>query len=147
MKKSAIALTAVISLGVIAPVYAEQYPSEQHATEDNFCPKPTPAPTVYVPQPSPTVYVPQPTVTVTSAPITITRNIPEPAPTVYVHTPAHEVIHIVYRTQYVYTDKPQTIIDLAKSQYAFNAAMTAYTKMRAKYLALVKAEKKEKNHG
>ena len=147
MKKSAIALTAILSLGVIAPVYAEDTPPTQHATEDNFCPVVPPViQTVYVdrPAPGPTVYVNVPGPTVTSAPITITRNIPEPAPTVYVHTPAHEVIHIVYRTQYVYADKPQTIIDLAKSQYAFNAAMTAYTKMRAKYLALVKAEKKEK---
>jgi len=149
MKKSVIALTVAISMGVIAPVYGEDKPPAQHATDDNFCPAPNPAPTVYLP--SPTVYLPSPAVTVSSAPvtissapITITQNIPVPGPTVYVHTPAKEVIHTVYRTQYVYSDKPQTIIDLAKSQYAFNSAMTAYTKMRAKYLALVAVEKKEK---
>ena len=136
MKKSVIALTVAISMGVIAPVHAEEYPKPEHA--EDFCPVTPPViQTVYVPQPSPTV-------TISSAPVTIKQNIPVPGPTVYGHTPAKEVIHIVYRTQYVYSDKPQTIIDLAKSQYAFNSAMAAYTKMRAKYLALVAVEKKEK---
>lgn len=143
MKKSAIAIAAVMSLTFIAPVHAEEYPKPEHAEE--FCPVVPPViQTVYVDRPGPTVYVPSPIVTITPAPVTITQSVPEPSSVIYVHTPAREVIHTVYRTQYVYTDKPQTIIDLAKAQYAYNSAMTAYAKMRAKYLALVAVEKKER---
>ena len=121
MKKSTIAIAAVMSLTFIAPVHAEEYPKPEHAEE--FCPVVPPViQTVYVDRPGPTVYVPSPIVTITPAPVTITQSVP----------------------QYVYTDKPQTIIDLAKAQYAYNSAMTAYAKMRAKYLALVAVEKKER---
>ena len=161
MKKSATALIALLSMACISPVHAEQYPQPEHAEES--CPVvppviqtvyvdrtvyvPQPGPTVYVPQPAPTVYVPQPapTVYVTQPPIVVTRSVPVIAPQIPVDRPrAHEIIHTVYRTQYVSTDKIETIVALAKSQYQANAYKQAYLAMRAKFLALVKVEKKEK---
>jgi len=58
--------------------------------------------------------------------------------------PAHEVIHTVYRTQFVPTDKIETIVALAKIKYQASVYKSAYAAMRAKYLALAKTEKTEK---
>jgi len=150
MKRTAVAFVIILSLGVLSPAYADDGGRDDGGKQS--CPVvppviqtvyvnvPVPGPTVYVdrnvPVPGPTVYldkpVPGPTVYV---------NTPSPAPTVEpIVAPtgrAHEIIHTVYRTQYVPTDKVETIVALAKLKYA-------YQTMRSKYLALYKAEKKEK---
>ena len=91
---------------------------------------PVPGPTVYINHdvsvPVPTACVNTPTVVPTTAPVTTTTApvVPKTRPT-------------AWRTKYLFTDKVSTIVALAKVKYA-------YKQMRAKYLALAAAERKEK---
>lgn len=141
MKSKAIALAVIISVGAIAPAHAEAQKNE------DSCPVVPPViQTIYVDKPViQTVYVDK---NVTGPTVYINKNVfvsvPVPAPTVYVHTPAREVMHTIYRTQFTPTDKAETIIALAKAQYDLTASRTAYKTLRAKYLALIAVEKKEK---
>jgi len=138
MRRETIAITALLSLGFLTPVHAEDSSNTSHVEETCLVTPPV-IKTVYVNVPGPTVYVNQGS-SVKQEPKTSIQ-------TVYVNLPAKPAqmsTHTYYRTRFLPTDKIETIVALSKAEYQINIYKAAYLDMRQKLLNLATSKKKRK---
>jgi hypothetical protein len=145
MRRETIAITALLSLGFLTPVHAEDSSNTSHV-EETCTAVPPVIKTVYVNVPGPTVNVPGPTVYVNQG--SSVRQGPKTSiQTVYVNLPAKPAqmsTHTYYRTRFLPTDKIETIVALSKAEYQINIYKAAYLDMRQKLLNLATSKKKRK---